>query len=636
MKGRYFFIVCVFLSLMGCNKGSIKGELDTYEKALEHNPQPTYELLKSAKPITKEDKARHAILTIKTKNLGQIPLEGRDTLLILDAIDYYRRQKDVAMQMEGYYLLGSIYRDLGDAPRGVEAFRKVVEIADTTDKSCNYRIMARAEAQRSDLQNFQNVLPKAIESLFRAEYYSWKARDTSYVFDSAFGVIGLYALLNDFQPLEERASLLVDSCLVYGDTTMAIKYTVSYAWFYLQSGHIDEADKMLQLYDRHNGTPYPIYYGTKGELYLAHHQLDSAEWCFRKEAEATDWNNLQSAYRGLKKVYEQKHITDSALKYATLQCNAVDSDYQHKVADDIVRMEQVYNYEAEKEKVRQAEAKQQRLKWMLGMAGMIVAILGIGVFSFFNMFRDRQHRKLLVKETESQRLKAQLEAQEKRLAQEESRRKEAESMVAQMETNIVEINTELLQQKQERDHLQSELNALKSDTIASEGTQHRIKELEAVLKQKDYDIHEVQKEMELKTEELLAQQKQIEQMQSTIEEFREEASSLENLGDGVKQMRQQLENEKHATTRNWEALQKQIVRSYPTFIKSLRQQVRPLIENDLHLAMLIKMGFQPGEIAVLMDKSPSGVSMARSRLYRKCFGVSPQDQQMVDEWILNL
>lgn len=622
---------------MGCNDPSIKDELDTYEKGLETNQEATYQILKDAEPVTQEDKARLALLTIKAKNLAYVPLEGKDTVSVLDAIDYYQQKRNTEQVMLGYYLLGSIYRDLGDAPRGVEAFMKVTEAADTTKADCNYRLLARAEAQKSDMQRLQKVRPKAIESSYQAEYYSWKARDTTYAIQVAFETIGLHFLNGNKQPLIQQAPNLIQNCLERGDTSLAIYEAVGFAWDYLAIGMKDEAERMMQLYDRYDGTPYPIYYGTKGELYLARHQLDSAEWSFRKELEATDWNNRQTAYRGLKKVYEQRHQLDSALKYATLQCEAVDSDYDHKVSEYIIQMEHVYNYDAAKEKAQQSEMARQRTKltlWMVVSVFIIVVLLtGFG----FKNYHDFQQRKLLEQKTEEEKLKALLAEREKQLAQEESRRKAAESKAAQMEASLAEINADLEILRRERETLQQDIHTLKTSAEnVNSFTQERIQELESMLKQKELDILGAEREMELRKEELLTQQEEMANMKVTIEELRKDAQLMGNLGDGVQQMKRCLKRNKHATKDEWTALQAQIIKLYPTFIPSLQQRICPLTDKDLHLAMLIRMDFQPSEIAVLMNLSASAVTMARRRLYQKAFGRSPMAPEDVDKWIMEV
>ncbi len=623
---RIFYLFGCFFLLIGCNKSSIKSHLDAYEEDIERNPKSVYLILKDTKPVTDEDRARYALMTIKAKNLAYIPLEGADTTMVLDAIDYYRKQRDTEQQMLGYYLLGSIFRDIGDAPQGVEAFQKVIEMADTTQKDCDYRLMARAEAQKSDLQRLQNVLPEALESSYRAEHFAWKARDTSYAFDNAFGIINLYFLNGDHQLFIKRVPQLIQDCLEYGDTSMVVYYSISFAWFYLQQRQTKDAQRMIQLYDRYDGTPYPMYYGTKGEFFLALQQLDSAEWCFRQELEAKDWNNRQAAYRGLKKVYEQRHQADSALKYATLQCEAVDSNYHHKVSESIIQMKHIYNYEASKEQVRSSEMARKELKNLLTVSLLSGGIILLTMATVLLAFRNRQQRKMQEKE--------------KALAQEEERRVKAENKASEMETMLMQVREDLALQQAERDEIQRELAELhlpkaKEDS-ASDATQQRINELHELLKEKEQDIQVMEQEMRLKERELLEHQEEMDKMVVLMEALQQEARQMENLGDGVRQMRRQLELSKCATSRNWEALQQQIVKLYPSFIQTLRKQVKPILQNELRVAMLIKMDFQPIQIAVLMGLSAPFVSKTRRRLYLKAFDKEPENMKDVDNWLLSI
>ena len=87
---RFLSIFCCVFLLTGCQERSIKSDLDVYESNLEKTPKAVYEILTGLQPTNDGDRARHALLTIKAKNLAYIPLEGKDTITILDAIDYYQ------------------------------------------------------------------------------------------------------------------------------------------------------------------------------------------------------------------------------------------------------------------------------------------------------------------------------------------------------------------------------------------------------------------------------------------------------------------------------------------------------------------------------------------------------------------
>ena len=634
---RISVIILCFCALGSCKSPSIKSKLDTYEQDLERKPKEIYGLLtevqKDKQNLSSEDEARLAILTIRAKDLAYIPLEGKDSIGLRRAIDYYDRKHDHRMLMQGYYLLGGVYRDIGDAPKGVETYMKVIETPDTTRQNCDYRIMARAMAQRSELHRLQNVLPKAEESIQQAAYYALKGGDTAYYFDCVFGYIGIQTLRGDYTPLRENAMPLVQQCMAYGDTATGIKQCIGFAWFFLQQGMLQEGDSMLSLYDRYDGRPYPIYYGTKGMAHLTHGRLDSAESYFRKELEATDWNNRQTAYRGLKKVFSERNQLDSALKYATLQCDAVDSDYQHKVSESIVQMEKVYSYEAEKEQAN--KARMEKAQMQKGIAYLLAGIMLLGgSVAVWWQRRLAQMRKIIQeREKHEEQLKVQM-------AQVVSERNGAEAKLANMETTLAQFETEVEKQKNALWRIQQELDTERKRQVEAQEEQQeqqqRIQKLEAEKRNGEAAIKTLHKEIRRKEMELEEEKQRMRVMTIDLEEFREEARQMANMTDAVKAMRKRIELDKPATTREWEALQKEVNRLYPRFIRVLRKQVAGLNDTELHVAMLFKMGFNPSDISTLTNLSPSAITKCRRRLYEKARGEEPNELKVADEWLMSV
>ena len=634
---RILVIILTSCAFGSCNSPSIKGKLDTYEQDLERKPKEIYELLtevqKDKQRLSAEDEARLAILTLRAKDLDYIPLEGKDSVSLKKAIEYYSWKHNRQMLMQGYYLLGGVYRDVGDAPRGVETYMKVIEAADTTSKDCDYKLMARAMAQKADLQERQNVLPKAVESKQQAAYYALKGKDTAYYFYSAFGIIAQQALRGDFVPLRENSTSLIQQCMAYGDTLLAVYRTVGFAWFFLQQGMVQEADSMLSLYDRYDGRPYPIYYGTKGENHLAHGRLDSAEYCFRKELEAADWNNRQSAYRGLKKVFAQRHQLDSALKYATLQCDAVDSDYQHKVSETIVQMEQVYNYEAEKEQATKARLEQARMKMQVAYLLLGLGLLGALVVLLWQRNWTRLRHEQAEQEQQVKQLKAQV-------AQLMDDRNGAETKVARLEQSLEKTQTEMGLQQNNQEKILQELETERGRKVEAQAeqrkSQQRIEMLEENKRKGEALLKELRTQISHKERELAQERKRVAEMNAELGGFREEARQMANLSDGVKAMRERIEQGKAATTRDWEALRKEVRRLYPKFLWALQKEAAGVNTTELHVAMLFKMGFKASEIAVLTGLSSSAPNMTKTRLYKKVCGHEPVDAEAAAKWLAEL
>lgn len=68
----------------------------------------------------------------------------------------------------------------------------------------------------------------------------------------------------------------------------------------------------------------------------------------------------------------------------------------------------------------------------------------------------------------------------------------------------------------------------------------------------------------------------------------------------------------------WKCLEKLFAENLPNFELSLRKVV-DISELELKVCFLLKLGFTPGQIAILVDHSQSSISLIRSRLYKKAF-----------------
>lgn len=170
---------------------------------------------------------------------------------------------------------------------------------------------------------------------------------------------------------------------------------------------------MLGLFEAYSGQvypvthecPFPIYYGVKGMSLLRQGQRDSAEFFFRKELTDADWNNRQMAYRGLKELYVQVGCADSALKYATLQCEAVDSDYQQKSAAELQRLQTAFNYARYREQLFESQIEIIHQRTWLVVVVSIGVILLLSILLAYYVHRDRrreQYKKILEKEAEAE------------------------------------------------------------------------------------------------------------------------------------------------------------------------------------------------------------------------------------------
>ena len=109
-------------------------------------------------------------------NRNYIPLTS-DSLL-LEACQYYDRFGSPNERMKAHYLLGCVYRDLGEAPRAIECYQDAVACADTTDSDCDFQKLGCIYSQMGIIYHKLLLLSEEIESRRLASHFFFVAKDT--------------------------------------------------------------------------------------------------------------------------------------------------------------------------------------------------------------------------------------------------------------------------------------------------------------------------------------------------------------------------------------------------------------------------------------------------------------------------
>ena len=89
--------------------------------------------------------------------------------VILSLVRYYTDNGTPDQQMEAYHYLGSVYRDMGDAPRAVEAYQKAADIGKESGSKRN-DILGRIYEQIGYLFAYQGLYDEGLKA-YRTSYY---------------------------------------------------------------------------------------------------------------------------------------------------------------------------------------------------------------------------------------------------------------------------------------------------------------------------------------------------------------------------------------------------------------------------------------------------------------------------------
>ena len=325
-----------------------------------------------------------------------------DDSLAESLVDYFDRHGDTNEQMRAKYILGCTYSALNELPRALITFYEAAGCADTTLADCNYKVLSLIHGQCAMIYHTQVQPRSELQELRLSEYYAWRDNDTLQAIKRYSQQSGAYDFLkmpDSVLFVKERAASLfreigksdraartlggstITSLLKKGDISKALEYSRLYEQ---ESGLFDSLKNIAKGFE--------IYYYIKGECYLATHQLDSAEYWFRKELrDGKDIRNQIAGSKGLQEVFEKKKNSDSIAKYATLAYELNDSAYSLSEMDNIQKYQASYNYNHQRflAKEKESEAK---IAWLTAI--IVILVAAILLVFFFKRYRLFKHAAL--------------------------------------------------------------------------------------------------------------------------------------------------------------------------------------------------------------------------------------------------
>ena len=308
-------------------------------------------------------------------------------------VEYFDRHGTPNERMRAYYMLGSVYRDLGEAPRALDCYLKASACPDTTAADCDFQTVSKVYSQMGWL--FHNQLLLAQELVARRNSLHFAELAGNY--RSAIGekklMAGAYTLLIRRDSAE---MLLKESINLYqrqGLAQDAIKASTMLMFLYIDIPDslaalkylIDQYDEKCDAFDeRHElqGNKRQFYY-YKGRYFESVNKLDSAEYYFRKiYHQGMALTSKNSMYEGLLHVFHKYNQPDSIAKYANLYCEANDSSIALKDRQLTAQLAASYKYSSyQKAALENIEESERRLKIILVL--LFVATFGVLMALFF-------------------------------------------------------------------------------------------------------------------------------------------------------------------------------------------------------------------------------------------------------------
>ena len=543
--------------------------------------------------ISKEE-ARAIMDDVSRRNLAYEPLTEHDDSMMQHVVAYYKEHGTSNDLMEAYYLLGSVYRDLHEAPKALEAFLNGINAADTTKSDCRYNLLARLYGQKCDILYRQNLYEQAIEAERMVYKYAVLAKDTLFMVAAQWKRLGIYFSFSDYLTIADECWDLLEESKRMGLYNYGASWLCTSILANMELGRVEDAEKLLSIYEQHSGQVNPkthecsfsIYYYAKGRVLAAIGKTDSAEYFYRKELEAQDWDNRQAAYRGLRMLFEQKGLTDSVCKYAPLQCDAVDSSYQEMLSQHLQNLHELYDYNrlqvenSQKELQLQASRRKALYVWC-ALAFVIVCTLFL-VFYLHSWYRQR----IAGAELKLERANTDLE--------------ERESHLTALREELARVNDE-----KERLRLTGEVEQAERETAeqrkAVMNDQERLDELRLRVRTKSKSLRQ-------------------QYCQSPL----------------FLSLQRKARNDAAASQEDYELIQKSLFQKDSELLQRFYALTNSPSETELHAFLLLRFGMTKTEAGLLMAHSQQAITNICTRLYRKVSGRDSSTSAEAYEWLLKV
>ena len=518
----------------------------------------------------------HLLEEAEQMNANYVDFTSDSTML--QVVDYSDSHGTPNERLRAHYMLGCVYRDLGEAPHALDCYHDAVLCADTTAADCDYYTLSRVHSQTAALLGEQMLPHEQLEELHLQYADALRANDTLCALNAISQTITTYEVLGNNDSIKSKCDYLSKFYKEKGFINKAAIALGGMIIPFLKEGRIVEAKRVMTIYEKESGLfdeygnieeGREIYYSAKGRYYIGTNQFDSASYYFRKELSASNkLNDCEAAYRGLYLLYHKTGQRDSMSKYAQLAYETTDAHFDEKQTDELRHMQALYNYTRNQSIARQKTAEANRNRQIIIIVlfafVMTMIIISFGVYMY--------------------------------------RRKKREQM-------------RMLQKQYEHDV--ESLEQAKYDLMKMQEAQ-----ITHLVAEKEADIKQLQKRLEAYGQSLTSRKQQ------TIESKLTETDIYQRLRYLVMHPREKVSQEE------WKQLRDMIDQTLPVFHSTLYNayQLKP---SDYDICMLDRLYFSPSEIAMLTGNGLSNISMKRTRMLEKLFHITGKGEQF-DTLIRNI
>jgi len=348
-----------------------------------------------------------------TKAQDKCFIEHTSDSIMIEVADYYRKHGTTRQKMEALYYLGSVYRDLGDAPRAINWYQQAAE---ASKEKTEHDLLRLIYGHMGTLFFYQGLEEEGGDAYRKSFHHEMLWGDSATLSYAYIDMARIHTSISNVDSTLYYYNKAIELAEKAGKKELAEGFKSELADIYLQLGELDMAQDLLPNIKR-DGKDFLNW----GELYFKKDKLDSAEYYFQK---AFEIGNVYVKSGSRRELYNLEKLrgNDKQIIYY-LEQYIIYKDSIQKITDieGIKRVQSLYNYqhiESENTRLLLANQRKNYITYIILSIFVLFIVSGYWLFLSYRRKKERQmeqqKRTLYFKDQESQ---VQIEVKDREISQ---------------------------------------------------------------------------------------------------------------------------------------------------------------------------------------------------------------------------
>ncbi|MCQ2212948.1 MAG: tetratricopeptide repeat protein [Bacteroidaceae bacterium] len=383
----------IALLLVSCGSREASELFARAEALMDEHPDSALAMLDSVAYMTdgysRSQRMRYHLLHAKAQNKAYVDFTSDS--IMKEVVAYYDAHGTANEQVEAHYLLGCVYRDLGDAPQALMCFENAIDVS--VDDSLTHATIKQKSilcSQIGYLYDRQSLYDEAKEYMLKALDCDTRLKDSVNIGTDLTDIGNAYREMN-----------LYDSAAQYYDKAEIVlrhinhKNGISHVLFqrsclYLNMHENAKALRCLKEIQSCYPESRDGISAMFGMVYDALSQPDSAIVFLKTAISNSSLYTRRAAYGSLINIAVRSNDIESATRYINQYMECSDSINARAKTEAVINMHHLYNYHVKQKKIHELQIREISKNRVIAVCIFIIIVILLLIVIILRHYQMKQ------------------------------------------------------------------------------------------------------------------------------------------------------------------------------------------------------------------------------------------------------